>query len=105
MHTGRFSNEILKKMNSLIQPGMNADQFTGALSSINDVASRYSAEDQLTTVADYKKQQATPQSLTPTMAGGRQIQIPAGAELGRDGQGRIVGYKLNGQYVPLGGNQ
>jgi hypothetical protein len=47
MHTGRFSNEILKKMSGIIQPGMNADQFMGALSSINDVASRYADEDQL----------------------------------------------------------
>ena len=46
MHIGRFSNEILKKMGNLIQPGMNSDQFRGALSSINDVASRgrYSPE-------------------------------------------------------------
>jgi hypothetical protein len=103
MHTGRFSNEILKKMNSLIQPGMNPDQFNGALSSINDVASRYADEDKLTTVADYKQKMATP--MNPNPANGRQVQIPAGAQIGRDGQGRIVGYKLNGQYVSLGGNQ
>jgi hypothetical protein len=104
MHTGRFSNEILKKMDSIIKPGMNPDQFTGALSSINDVASRYADEDKLQTVADYKRQLATPQN--PNPAGGRQVQIPAGAQIGRDAQGRVVGYKLpNGQYVPLGGNQ
>jgi hypothetical protein len=104
MHTGRFSNEILKKMGSLIQPGMNPDQFGGALSSINDVASRYADEDKLTTVADFKQKAATPMNQTP--ANGRQVQIPAGAQIGRDGQGRIVGYKLpNGQYVPLGGSQ
>lgn len=62
MHTGRFSNEVLKKMGSLIQPGMNPDQFSGALSSINDVAGRYANEDRLTTVADYKGQsQQSPQ--------------------------------------------
>jgi hypothetical protein len=104
MHTGRFSNEILKKMNSLIQPGMNSDQFQGALSSINDVASRYADEDRLTTVSDYKQRTATP--MNPTPATGRQVQIPAGAQIGRDGQGRVVGYKLpNGQYVSLGGSQ
>ena len=103
MHTGRFSNEILKKMNNLIQPGMNADQFNGALSSINDVASRYASEDQLTTVADYKRQQQTPQN--PNPAAGRQVQIPAGAQIGRDAQGHVVGYKLNGQYVSLAGGQ
>lgn len=101
MHTSRFSNQVLDKMSHLISHGMNADQFTGALSSINDVASRYADEDKLRTVADYKKQQQTPQS--PNPAGGRQVQIPAGAQIGRDGQGRIVGYKLNGQYVSLAG--
>jgi hypothetical protein len=103
MHTGRFSNEILKKMGDLIQPGMNTNQFTGALSSINDVASRYADEDQLRTVGDYKRQQQTPQS--PNPAAGRQVQIPAGAQIGRDAQGRVVGYKLNGQFVSLTGGQ
>jgi hypothetical protein len=103
MHTGRFSNEILKKMDNLIKPGMNPDQFNGALSSINDVASRYADEDKLTTVADYKQKAATP--MNPNPAGGRQVSIPAGAQIGRDGQGNIVGYKLNGKYVSLGGNQ
>lgn len=42
----------------------------------------------------------------PSPAGARQVQIPAGAQIGRDGQGRIVGYKLpNGTYVSLGGSQ
>ena len=104
MHTGRFSNEILKKMDNLIKPGMNAGQFTGALSSINDVASRYSDEDQLRTVASYKRQMQTPMNPTPA-PGGRQVQIPAGAQIGRDAQGNIVGYKLNGKYVSLGGSQ
>ena len=104
MHTGRFSNEILKKMSNIIQPGMNPDQFTGALSSINDVASRYADEDQLRTVGDYKRQATTPQNPTPA-AGGRQVQIPAGAQIGRDGQGRVVGYRLNGQYTSLVGGQ
>jgi hypothetical protein len=103
MHTGRFSSEILKKMSDLIKPGMNGEQFRGALSSINDVASRYADEDRLTTVAEYKQKATTP--LNPTPATGRQVQIPAGAQIGRDGQGRIVGYRLNGQYVPLGGSQ
>ena len=104
MHTGRFSNEILKKMDSIIQPGMNPDQFTGALSSINGVASRYASEDQLTTVGDFKRQQQTPQNPAP-VAGGRQVQIPAGAQIGRDGQGRIVGYQLGTKWVSLTGGQ
>lgn len=103
MHTGRFSNEILRKMDNLIKPGMNGDQFTGALSSINDVASRYADEDKLTTVGDYKRQQQTP--MNPTTATGRQVQIPAGAQIGRDAKGNIVGYRLNGKYYPLGGQQ
>lgn len=104
MHTGRFSNEILKKMDGIIKPGMNVGQFSGALSSINDVASRYADEDKLRTVADYKRQMTTP--MNPAPVAGRQVQIPAGAQIGRDGQGRIVGYKLpNGTYVPLGGSQ
>jgi hypothetical protein len=103
MHTGRFSNAILDKMGNLIKPGMNDQQFTGALSSINSVASRYADEDRLTTVADYRQKTATPQNPNPT--GGQQVQIPAGAQIGRDGQGNIVGYKLNGKFVPLGGNQ
>ena len=103
MHTGRFSNEILRKMDNIIKPGMNDQQFTGALSSINDVASRYADEDKLTTVADFKRQQAT--AMSPTPSAGRQVTIPAGAQIGRDSSGRIVGYKLNGQYVPLGGQQ
>lgn len=104
MHTGRFSNEILRKMDGIIKPGMNDQQFIGALSSVNDVASRYADEDKLRTVADFKKQMVTPMNATP--AAGKQVQIPAGARLGRDGQGRIVGYKLpNGTYVPLGGQQ
>jgi hypothetical protein len=103
MHTGRFSNEILKKMGDLIQPGMNAVQFGGALSSINDVASRYADEDQLRTVADFKRQTSTPMS--PNPPGGRPVQIPAGAQIGRDALGHVVGYKLNGQYVPLNGGQ
>jgi hypothetical protein len=103
MHTGRFSNEILKKMDSIIKPGMNDQQFTGALSSINDVASRYASEDQLRTVASYKREQQAP--MNPTPATGRSVQIPAGAQIGRDSSGKIVGYKLNGKYVSLGGNQ
>ena len=100
MHTGRFSNEILKKMGTLIQPGMNTDQFNGALSSINGVASRYADEDRLRTVGDFKQQAP----MNPDPANGRQAQIPAGAQIGRDANGNVVGYKLpNGTYVPLGG--
>lgn len=101
MHTSRFSNQILDKMGSLIGPQMNANQFTGALSSINDIASRYADEDKLRTVGEYK--QTAPAN--PNPQGGRQVQIPAGAEIGRDGKGNVIGYRLNGQFVSLGGNQ
>jgi hypothetical protein len=108
MHTGRFSSEILKKSGSLISPGMNVDQFAGAMDSIKDVAGRYANEDQLQTVANYNQQsqqtqqQAKPKAQTATPSGS-QLQIPAGAQIGRDAKGNVVGYKLpNGSYVPLG---
>lgn len=100
MHTGRFSDTILKKMDSLIKPGMNPDQFGGALDSINAVAQRYADEDKLTTVSDWKAQQTQRQPAQPQP---RQLQIPAGAQIGRDAQGNVLGYKLNGKYVPLSG--
>jgi hypothetical protein len=116
MHTGRFSSEILKKMDNIIQPGMNVDQFNGALSSINDVANRYANEDRLTTVADYQRQQQQPLQVQtgntgtqPNARGNRnaatpnapaQRVVPAGATPGRDANGNIIGYKLaNGQTV------
>lgn len=104
MHTGRFSSEILKKTGALITPGMNQDQFNGAISSIQDVAGRYAQEDQLRTVADYKAQQKPAvQQVQQTPARPRSVQIPAGAQIGKDAHGNVVGYKLpNGQYVPLG---
>ena len=63
MHTGRFSNEILQKMGNLIKPGMNPDQFQGALASINEVASRYAQEDKLITVGDLKQMQNSVQQI------------------------------------------
>jgi hypothetical protein len=60
MHTSRFSNEILKKMSSLIEPGMNTQQFIGGLNSIDEVANRYAKEDTLVTVGDYKSMQQPP---------------------------------------------
>jgi len=47
MHTGKFSSEILHKMGTIIKPGMGKDEF-GSLESIDDVATRYSNEDKLT---------------------------------------------------------
>jgi hypothetical protein len=71
MHTGRFSNEILKKMNNLIKPGMNTDQFKGALNSIDEVAGRYAQEDKLVTVADFREmQQGTMNAVTTARAPG-----------------------------------
>lgn len=106
MHTGRFSNEILKKTGSLITPSMNVDQFNGAMSSINDVANRYANEDKLTTVQDYQQRQSQQsQQRTSAPSQPRKMQIPAGAQIGRDAQGNVVGYRLNGQYVPVNGVQ
>jgi hypothetical protein len=119
MHTGRFSSEILKKMDNIIQPGMNVDQFNGALSSVNDVANRYANEDRLTTVQDYQRQQQQPLQVQlgqtantatqPNARGNRnastpnvptQRVVPAGSTPGRDANGNIIGYKLaNGQTV------
>lgn len=57
MHTGRFSSQILDKMSNVVKPGMNAQEFLGALDSINDVAGRYANEDKLTTVYEYQQRQ------------------------------------------------
>lgn len=99
MHTGRFSNEILKKMDSLIKPGMNPDQFGGALDSITGVAQRYADEDRLTTVADWKAQQSAgiapvqTQTQTPKAAPSQPHIVPPGATPGRDASGNIIGYR------------
>jgi hypothetical protein len=111
MHTGRFSDAILKKTGDLIKPSMNVDQFAGAISSIQEVANRYANEDRLVTVADWKAQQpnqpqqqpqqGTRQTQTPASAP-RQVTIPAGAVPGRDAQGNIVAYRLpSGQIVQV----
>jgi hypothetical protein len=111
MHTGRFSNEVLQKSGNLIKPDMNPDQFSGALSSIRDVANRYALEDRLITVADYKAMQQAPATVQPmnrtqtqpsTQPSGEQPAqrvVPAGAVPGRDAAGNIIGYRLNGQTV------
>jgi hypothetical protein len=77
MHTSRFSNEILKKMGNMIKPGMNTQQFTGALNSIDEVAGRYAKEDQLVTVADYKQMQQAPAGLnTQNPPAGATMKVP-----------------------------
>jgi hypothetical protein len=107
VHTGRFSNEILSKMAKMIQPGMNADQFGGALDSIDDVMQRYANEDKLITVAEYRNMQnaRTPVQPSPkpnAQPSGKKVIIPAGAVLGRDAKGNIVAYKLpSGQIVKV----
>jgi hypothetical protein len=58
MHTSRFSQEILKKMNSLITPSMNPQQFMGALDSIDNVAQFYQKEDSVVTIGDWKRSEA-----------------------------------------------
>ncbi len=100
MHTGRFSNEILKKMDGLIRPGMNPEQFGGALDSITDVAQRYADEDRLVSVGEYRAQQAARpaqpaqgQEKSRPGAGAPVRIVPAGATPGRDAQGNIVGYR------------
>ena len=91
MHTGRFSSEVMRKSGSLISPGMNTDQFGGAMDSIRDVAGRYANEDQLQTVASFRQQQASQPS--------RNV-VPSGATPGRDAKGVIVGYKgVDGKVV------
>jgi hypothetical protein len=108
MHTGRFSNQIIDKMGDLIKPGMNPDQFSGALQSINNVAGYYAQEDRLVSVGDLKNMQNNVQQTTNKVRTGnvstpQQVQIPAGAQIGRDANGNVVGYKLpNGQFVSLG---
>jgi hypothetical protein len=102
MHTGRFSSQILDKMGELIKPGMNPEQFGGALDSINAVAQRYSNEDQLTTVADYKVRQAQTAQANAT-ATAQSAGVPPGATAARDAKGNVVGYRTAaGQYVGLG---
>jgi hypothetical protein len=66
VHTGRFSSEILHKMGNMLKPGMNQGQFVGGLNSIDEVMQRYSKEDQLVTVADYKQMQQAPANASPT---------------------------------------
>jgi len=110
MHTGRFSNQILTKMDNLIKPGMNDAQFGGALDSITGVAGRYADEDRLTTVANYRAQQqqqqgqpanaSKPNARTPNTQTPQPRVVPRGATPGRDRAGNIVGYRLpNGQTV------
>jgi hypothetical protein len=102
MHTGRFSNEILKKMGDLIKPGMNVDQFNGALASINDVAGRYAQEDRLVTVGELKNMQKNVQRLTNSANAGTTPQvIPAGAQPVQV-NGKTTGYVQNGRYTPFG---
>lgn len=57
MHTGRFSSQILEKMEGILKPGMNEDEFAGALQSVDDVATRYANEDKLTTVYEWQQRQ------------------------------------------------
>ena len=57
MHTGKFSAQILNKMGTIVKPGMGKDEFLGSLESIDDVATRYSNEDKLTTVFEYQQRQ------------------------------------------------
>jgi hypothetical protein len=76
MHTGRFSAPIIEKMNNVIKPGMNPDQFNGALNSINDVANLYQNEDRLITVGDLKATQNGAQQLVNRVKSGAQAGAP-----------------------------
>jgi hypothetical protein len=84
VHTGRFSNEILKKMSGMLKSGMNTQQFLGGLNSIDDVMTRYAQEDRLITVADYKQMQTG----TQTAKGLTNLQVnpQTGQQIGWDGK-------------------
>jgi hypothetical protein len=87
VHTGRFSSEILHKMGNMLKPGMNSGQFVGGLNSIDEVMQRYSKEDQLVTVADYKEMQQAPSaaSATPQLSN-LQVNPNTGQQIGWDGK-------------------
>jgi hypothetical protein len=87
MHTGRFSSEILKKSGSLVFPGMNVQQFAGAMDSLKDVAGRYADEDQLTTVANFRAKQ-TPQ--TPAVNPAEKPVVV---------NGKVIGYSVDGKTI------
>ena len=57
MHTGRFSDGIMQKMDSLAGTQMNPEEFKGGLEAVRDVAQRYANEDKLTTVYEYQQRQ------------------------------------------------
>jgi hypothetical protein len=101
MHTGRFSVPIIEKMNQVIKPGMNVDQFNGALNSIDDIANLYAKEDQLITVADLKQTQNAAQRIAnPGPGSATQRIVPPGATPGRDANGNIIGYRTaDGQVI------
>jgi hypothetical protein len=86
VHTGRFSSEILHKMGNMLKPGMNQGQFVGGLNSIDEVMQRYSKEDQLVTVADYKQMQETPAGVnnTPQLSN-LQVNPQTGQQIGWNG--------------------
>ncbi len=86
VHTGRFSSEILHKMGNMIKAGMNAQQFVGGLNSIDEVMQRYSKEDQLVTVADYREMQQAPSgaSSTPQLSN-LQVNPQTGQQIGWNG--------------------
>jgi hypothetical protein len=89
VHTGRFSAEILHKMGNMIKPGMNAQQFVGGLNSIDEVMQRYSKEDQLVTVADYKQMQETPAGVSNTPSpqlSNLQVNPQTGQQIGWNGK-------------------
>jgi hypothetical protein len=54
-HTGRFSAEIMHKMNSMINLNMNDSQFAGAIQSIRDVMGSYQQKGYRETVSEYKR--------------------------------------------------
>lgn len=86
VHTGRFSSEILHKMGNMLKPGMNAQQFAGGLNSIDEVMQRYSLEDKLVTVADYKQMQQAPASLSQSpQLSNLQVNPKTGQSIGWNG--------------------
>lgn len=53
MHTSRFSNEILQKSVTMLNPRMNKDQAMGALDSMLNTAELYEKDDKLMSKAEY----------------------------------------------------
>jgi hypothetical protein len=84
---GRFSVEILKKMQSLLDLNMNDKQFSGAEASIRDVMTQYTQTGGRTTVGQYKNEMI---GSTKVLKNGQKVKIT-----GVDKNGQFVGQPAN----------